>query len=71
MYVYITFFFREALRRFGANGLANQMHCRKAENGVEDLEMGFCMMKCGVLAGDSRDVKVLKFLEFFKKKNKI
>ena len=46
---------KEALRRFVLNGTNNPHVCRQDAGGAEDVEMGLCMEKLGVEAGDSRD----------------
>lgn len=46
---------KEALRRFVEKGLGEKI-CAEKEHGVEDVEMGRCLSKLGVYAGDSRDV---------------
>lgn len=44
---------REALKRF-VEGL-DENRCRKDNGGAEDVEMGMCLEKLGVVAGDTRD----------------
>ncbi|XP_043218919.1 glycoprotein-N-acetylgalactosamine 3-beta-galactosyltransferase 1-like isoform X2 [Amphibalanus amphitrite] len=48
---------REALRRFVEVGLKDPKKCRKDHGGAEDAEMGKCMEKLNVTAGDSRDAQ--------------
>jgi glycoprotein-N-acetylgalactosamine 3-beta-galactosyltransferase len=48
---------RGALKKFVEEGLPNKSACREDENGAEDAEMGKCMEKVGVRAGDSRDAE--------------
>ncbi|XP_017770919.1 PREDICTED: glycoprotein-N-acetylgalactosamine 3-beta-galactosyltransferase 1-like isoform X2 [Nicrophorus vespilloides] len=46
---------REALKRFIEVGVSNGTLCRQTNSGSEDVEMGKCMEKVKVEAGDSRD----------------
>ena len=46
---------KEALKRFVLNGVDDPEMCRQDAGGSEDVEMGKCMEKLGVKAGDSRD----------------
>ena len=46
---------KEALRRFVETGLSDPVLCREDAEGSEDVEMGKCLEKLGVEAGDSRD----------------
>uniref|UniRef100_A0AC34R3N9 N-acetylgalactosaminide beta-1,3-galactosyltransferase n=1 Tax=Panagrolaimus sp. JU765 TaxID=591449 RepID=A0AC34R3N9_9BILA len=50
---------REAVRRFATDGLSNPKNCKPTGTGAEDAEMGICLNKIGVIAGDSRDHKGL------------
>lgn len=47
---------KEALKRFVEQGLPNEKICKKEDTGAEDAEMGICLDKLNVTAGDSRDV---------------
>ena len=46
---------KEAVHRFVEIGLRDESKCRVDPGGAEDLEMGQCLQRLGVKAGDSRD----------------
>lgn len=46
---------KEAVRRFVERGIQNPENCRQNSQGAEDVEMGKCLEKVGVAAGDTRD----------------
>ncbi|XP_068230793.1 glycoprotein-N-acetylgalactosamine 3-beta-galactosyltransferase 1-like [Palaemon carinicauda] len=46
---------KEAVRIFVEKGLPNGKICRQDPGGDEDVEIGKCLYKLGVIAGDSRD----------------
>jgi glycoprotein-N-acetylgalactosamine 3-beta-galactosyltransferase len=48
---------KEAVIRFVEKGIPNKENCRQDSGGFEDLEIGKCLEKIGVLAGDSRDAE--------------
>ncbi len=53
--------FREALKRFVEDGLTvnKQSKCDPKSKHEDDFQMGQCLESIGVLAGDTRDNKVL------------
>lgn len=46
---------KEAVMRFVEDGIPDKTKCRGDNDGAEDVEMGRCLEKVNVLAGDSRD----------------
>ncbi|XP_037809511.1 glycoprotein-N-acetylgalactosamine 3-beta-galactosyltransferase 1 isoform X1 [Lucilia sericata] len=46
---------KEAVRRFVEQAIPNKKLCRADNDGAEDVEIGKCLEKVNVIAGDSRD----------------
>nr|XP_027223250.1 glycoprotein-N-acetylgalactosamine 3-beta-galactosyltransferase 1-like [Penaeus vannamei] len=46
---------REATRKFVEEALPNKSICKQSNQGLEDVEIAGCLLKSGVLIGDSRD----------------
>lgn len=47
---------KEAVRRFVVEGIPNPKYCRAEDSEMDDIELGKCMEKLNVTAGDSRDL---------------
>ena len=55
----------EALRRFATEALIDDSKCKASDRGMEDVEMGKCLMNVGVRNEDSRDnLGRFRFLPF-------
>lgn len=48
---------KEAVQRFVVEGIPNPDICEQNETDLDDVEIGRCLEKLNVTAGDSRDVK--------------
>lgn len=46
---------KEAVKRFVEQAIPNKKLCRSDNDGAEDVEIGKCLEKVNVIAGDSRD----------------
>ncbi|XP_047476333.1 glycoprotein-N-acetylgalactosamine 3-beta-galactosyltransferase 1-like isoform X2 [Penaeus chinensis] len=46
---------REATRKLVEEAMSNKTKCKAGEQGLEDVELAACLLKVGVLIGDSRD----------------
>lgn len=47
---------KQAVIRFVEEGIPDKSKCRQDADGAEDVEIGRCLEKVNVIAGDSRDV---------------
>jgi glycoprotein-N-acetylgalactosamine 3-beta-galactosyltransferase len=46
---------KEALRRYAEIGFHDDRKCQQADDGSEDVNIGYCMQRLGIMSGDSRD----------------
>lgn len=46
---------KEAVRRFVVEGIPNPKYCKQEETVMDDIEIGACLEKLNVTAGDTRD----------------
>jgi glycoprotein-N-acetylgalactosamine 3-beta-galactosyltransferase len=56
---------KQAVIRFVEEGIPDKTKCRQDADGNEDVEIGKCLEKINVMAGDSRDINNLgRFFPF-------
>jgi glycoprotein-N-acetylgalactosamine 3-beta-galactosyltransferase len=46
---------KEAMDRFVMQGITDNSPCKEGNEGIEDMELGYCMQVSSVIAGDVRD----------------